>query len=352
MAGRWIELATLLLQLPRIHARFLAGGYSFHRASTIAHALTVLPAGPDRDRAQSIAIDLAARRVTDPALRDQLDALVIDLDPDLAEQVRAEFADHNQNLTITADAHGHATIDACVPADHAAHLRHQITTLLATRICRSDPRTTGQQRVAALAELLGTPGAHLHCTCTDLTCTRRSAPDTHAPDKATAPTPPELTPPAPQVVVLPTSTPDIETPAVVTAHARLRGHGSITPAHAAHLLTHPGFIAVHTPLHIPATTDSPPIDPIGHGGHAHPPPGALTYAPTAGPARTHPRHRPPTTDADTRSATHPPTSANSTTSCPSTTPARSQAAGPCPKTSHPCAHPTTTANTSATGHPP
>ncbi|GAC71104.1 DUF222 domain-containing protein, partial [Gordonia soli] len=149
MAGRWAEVGQLLLALPTIRRHFLDGDYSFSRVSIIAHTLTQITDDTHRSHAEHTAADLAQRPITDPMLREHLEALVIDLDPDHAAQTRDEFADRNHDVVITADAHGHASIDACVPAEHGLHLRKKITALITARICRHDPRTPGQRRVAA-----------------------------------------------------------------------------------------------------------------------------------------------------------------------------------------------------------
>ncbi|ROZ82912.1 HNH endonuclease [Gordonia sp. OPL2] len=68
---------------------------------------------------------------------------------------------------------------------------------------------------------------------------------------------------------------------------RLRGYGAIDPAKAAELAEHATVLSPRQPRVASSgliITDrgAPPVDPSGHGGFAQPPPGALTYAPSAG----------------------------------------------------------------------
>lgn len=112
-----------------------------------------------------LALDLADRPTTDKALEGALNDLIVDLDPDRAAEVREEFAEAWQNVTITTDAAGHTAIEICAPADQGVFLGHRIRELLSARVCPADPRTTGQQRVMAHAELIGVPGARLDCRC-------------------------------------------------------------------------------------------------------------------------------------------------------------------------------------------
>jgi hypothetical protein len=114
---------------------------------------------------EDLALDLADRPTTDKALEGALNDLIVDLDPDRAAEVRDEFAEAWQNITITTDAAGHTTIEICAPAEQGVFLGHRIRELLSARVCPADPRTTGQQRVMAHAELIGVPGARLDCRC-------------------------------------------------------------------------------------------------------------------------------------------------------------------------------------------
>ncbi|MGC4936258.1 HNH endonuclease, partial [Gordonia sp. DT30] len=78
-------------------------------------------------------------------------------------------------------------IEACVPAQVGVFLRDRIAALIGLRVCRNDRRTLGQQRVAALAELTGVPGARLSCTCGRDGCARTAKdPDTEPVDETPA----------------------------------------------------------------------------------------------------------------------------------------------------------------------
>ena len=67
------------------------------------------------------------------------------------------------------------------------------------------------------------------------------------------------------------------------------GYGAIDPAHAARIAPHATTVTARPSETRTASgliifgnrTPAPPIDPTGHGGFATPPPGALTYTPSA-----------------------------------------------------------------------
>ncbi|GAC70658.1 HNH endonuclease signature motif containing protein [Gordonia soli] len=289
MAGRWMELGSMLADLPRIRIAFLTGDYTLNRVTILAHALERLDPHL-RETAQDTAISLAGRPVTDTVLRDLLDELVITVDPDQATADREDYADRYLDLTITNDGQGHSAIEATVPAEHGVHLRTRIDTLIEQRLCPDDPRTIGHRRVDALADIHALPGAHLQCQCGLPTCPKRR---------------PGETPPATTAQPDTTGTPTTRQPAPTLVLerrpdtiARLRGHGAIDPAHADHIAAMPGVTVIAAPgpatsgpltpgLVTPgagalsATTPAAvPIDPTGHGGYHHSPPGALTYTPT------------------------------------------------------------------------
>lgn len=114
---------------------------------------------------EDFALDLASRPTTDTALGNALDAVVISMDPDRAAEVREEFGRTYQNVIVTTDASGHASIDACVPAEDGLRISRRIADLIHDRVCPGDPRTLGQQRVAAFAEITRKRGARLACEC-------------------------------------------------------------------------------------------------------------------------------------------------------------------------------------------
>jgi hypothetical protein len=349
-----------------------------------------------------VVLDLASRPTTDTALRDDLDAIIISLDPDRAAQTRDDIADLFGDVTIGSEAFGHMTVDACIPAEHGVHLRDRISALIGRRVCRRDGRSIKAQRVAAFAEIIKAPGAKLRCHCGDDTCPARQT-RTNNPTPARTPTPSAGdssirdwsvdsttadTAPSVETTVEPvvggpdaaeeqpitladidddtavdsdsnidnngessqsgTGTNAIDTtqdaapspgsrrdviaapPAVHDADVadaepaddsvetdsdtdtdtdsdlivpgltllqdptgldptRLMGYGAIDPAHAARIALHATTITARPSETRTASgsiifgnrTPAPPIDPTGHGGFATPPPGALTYKPTA-----------------------------------------------------------------------
>ncbi|MDL9945372.1 HNH endonuclease signature motif containing protein [Gordonia sp. ABSL11-1] len=352
---------------------------------------------------EDLALELASRPITDTDLVDALNGLVISLDPDRAAEVREEFAEEWQNVVITADAAGHAVIEARAPAEHGVHLGNRLSSMVSERVCPADPRTVGQRRVIALAELIGIPEARLSCSCGRRNCRaaanreeeprreaetgartgdsragkpRASAADTGAgreggggggdgahagvvadPDagagvgagrvsgagagvgvgvgvdsgvgdrgasgaaagtadgaavgRGVATGVPECAQSEASVdgrleaeaiagqsvaasssaierseLVQPTPLTIIVDPTGASP-PRLRGYGSIDPAKAAELAEHATILSPRQPRVASSgliITDrgAPPVDPAGHGGFAQPPPGALTYAPSAG----------------------------------------------------------------------
>jgi hypothetical protein len=120
-----------------------------------------------------VVLDLASRPTTDTALRDDLDAIIISLDPDRAAETREDITDLFGDVTIGSEAFGHMTVDACIPAEHGVHLRDRISALISRRVCRRDGRSIKAQRVAAFAEIIKAPGAKLRCHCGDDTCLAR-----------------------------------------------------------------------------------------------------------------------------------------------------------------------------------
>jgi hypothetical protein len=336
-----------------------------------------------------VVLDLASRPTTDTALRDDLDAIIISLDPDRAAETREDITDLFGDVTIGNEAFGHMTVDACIPAEHGVHLRDRISALISRRVCRRDGRSIKAQRVAAFAEIIKAPGAKLRCHCGDDTCpatpTRTSNPgqatpatpssvtdnvrdssvdtstadDTDAavetadepavggPDAAeeqpitladidadsdiegeveveseqsdigtddvdTADVAPSLQPRRDFITAPPAehdtdvadaepaddtdSDSDLIVPGLTLLRdptgldpTRLMGYGAIDPAHAARIAPHATTITARPSETRTASgliifgnrTPAPPIDLTGHGGFAAPPPGALTYRPSA-----------------------------------------------------------------------
>ncbi|GAA1482045.1 hypothetical protein GCM10009624_24850 [Gordonia sinesedis] len=312
-AARWIRLGGALLDMDATRLAFLAGDLSTARVQVIVNALEALDSEV-RELAEPLALRLAARASADRVLRDQVAALVISLDPDTAADMRDEFAGRHQDVRVTDDAHGHASIDATVPAEVGVHLRKQIAALVAERTCDRDPRTVGERRVAAFAELHRLPGARLECACGRGDCalgptSTASTVDLSDEngsggggfDTSLAPLgstqPPEDDAPVP---LGPTQPPGMgaaeaeQTSLTVVIDPTgamppyLRGYGFIDPDHA-HVLTE-SRTATTRPAPIQpepiwaALADqrpqAPPVDPTGHGGYRSPPRGALHYRPT------------------------------------------------------------------------
>uniref|UniRef100_UPI003D8F3CCE HNH endonuclease signature motif containing protein n=1 Tax=Gordonia sp. B7-2 TaxID=3420932 RepID=UPI003D8F3CCE len=168
-AHRWIELGIALTGMDKVRLAYLDGDLATSRALVITRALEVL-AESVRVEVEPLALELAARPTLDTTLRSQLAELIITLDPDAAADAREDFGDRHQNVIVRDDAHGHASIDATVPAEHGEFLRQRLAQLIGVRVCRHDPRTLGRRRVVALAELHGLPGARLTCECGRADC--------------------------------------------------------------------------------------------------------------------------------------------------------------------------------------
>ena len=283
---------------------------------------------------EEIVLEYGSRATTDPVLSQQLDAALISMNPDSVTEEREDIADLVGHVTITPDVAGHSSLDAVVPAHYGVFLTTQINALIDERTCRKDPRRVGSLRVIALGEITGVPGARLDCECGQDDCPKRgSGTDSNgsaetpsdAEDAAAwddlLPEPADADAPAVELVELvePVAEPEIPDPmnpptpeevpvsfgrALVVPGApvltvlkdpdgilvpRLQGYGPIDRDYAATLaeiaktIHYPESARTAGPL-IPQIADraqAPPADPTGHGGHTVPPPGALTYAPSA-----------------------------------------------------------------------
>ncbi|WP_043456684.1 HNH endonuclease signature motif containing protein [Gordonia polyisoprenivorans] len=280
---------------------------------------------------EEIVLDYGSRATTDPVLSQQLDAALISMNPDSVIEDRDTITDLVGNVTITPDVAGHSALDAVVPAHYGVFLTTQINALIDERTCRKDPRRVGPLRVIALGEITGVPGAHLDCECGQDDCPKRggstdsngsaetpadaddaAAWDDLLPEPADADAP-ELDPVEPVVepeIPDPMDEPTCDEVPVAFGRAlvvpgapvltvlkdpdgilvpRLQGYGPIdrdyatTLAEIAKTIHYPESVRTAGPL-IPQISDrpqAPPADPTGHGGHTVPPPGALTYAPSA-----------------------------------------------------------------------
>ncbi|WHU48064.1 HNH endonuclease [Gordonia sp. L191] len=343
-AGSWIALADLLEKFPLIRAAYLNGELSTNRASIMARAAqrgqNIDTTDTDSDSNggdesgmsfEEIVLDYGSRATTDPVLSQQLDAALISMNPDSVIEDRDTITDLVGNVTITPDVAGHSALDAVVPAHYGVFLTTQINALVDERTCRKDPRRVGSLRVIALGEITGVPGAHLDCACGQDDCPKRGS-GTDSNGSAETPAdaddaaawddllPEPIDADAPDVeLVEPVAEPGIADPmnpptpdevpvafgrALVVPGApvltvlkdpdgilvpRLQGYGPIDPDYATTLadvaktIHYPESVRTAGPL-IPQISDraqAPPADPTGHGGHTVPPPGALTYAPSA-----------------------------------------------------------------------
>ncbi|MEE4025679.1 HNH endonuclease signature motif containing protein [Gordonia sp. PKS22-38] len=221
-AGEWYSLGASLQEYPKIRMAYLAGEFSTHRMSVMVHAADIAPKGDLRDQLpdpddttdddsadepsdptlddllddeaddtdpdaevqpepqpdgdepvsfEDLALELGNRASTDTALRDDLADAVISLDPDGAAESRDAIAEAFENITFSNEAGGHMNLDARMPAEHGVHLRDRISALVAVRVCKSDPRTLGRQRILAFGEIVGIPGSTLTCECGEDTST-------------------------------------------------------------------------------------------------------------------------------------------------------------------------------------
>lgn len=327
-AGSWVALADLLEKFPLIRAAYLNGDYSTNRVSIMARAAQrggdIDPdyiEGDDSEMSfEEIVLDYGSRATTDPVLSQQLDAALISMSPDSATEERDTISELVGDVTITAEVAGHSNLDAVIPAHYGVFLKSQIDALIDERTCRKDPRRLGPLRVIALGEITGVPGAHLTCDCGLDTCSKGSevinsgsaetladAEDAQAcearppepaeavepvaePEVSDAPTPTEVPVPfgrAPVMPDAPVLTVLIDPDGVLVP--RLQGYGPIDPTYATTLadvaktIHYPESARAAGPL-IPQISDrpqAPPADPTGHGSYTVPPPGALTYAPSA-----------------------------------------------------------------------
>ena len=325
-AGSWVALADLLEKFPLIRAAYLNGDYSTNRISIMARAAQrggdIDPDSIEGDDSEmsfeEIVLDYGSRATTDPVLSQQLDAALISMSPDSVTEERDTISELVGDVTITAEVAGHSNLDAVIPAHYGVFLKSQIDMLIDERTCRKDPRRLGPLRVIALGEITGVPGAHLTCDCGLDTCPARVALLTEPADAEDAQACEALLP-APAEAVEPVAEPGVPDPtnpatptevpvpfgrAQVMPDApvltvlidpdgvlvpRLQGYGPIDPTYATTLadvaktIHYPESARAAGPL-IPQISDrpqAPPADPTGHGSHTVPPPGALTYAPSA-----------------------------------------------------------------------
>lgn len=153
-AMMWIATGRRLDVLPQVRHAYLEGRFDTLRVRVIAEELAPLPDAL-RAELEPIALELADRPTTDQRLRHQLERLIITRAPDHATAAREEFSRNHSNVSVRDEAHGHSTVDATIPAEQGVWIRNQYETLVRKRVCSNDPRTPGQRRAAAFAEISG-----------------------------------------------------------------------------------------------------------------------------------------------------------------------------------------------------
>lgn len=300
IAGQWLSLGQNLAALPAVTAAFLAGDLVEHRARIIAARLISLDDDALRADAEDAALELAAEPTPGTVLGEHIDALVIALAPDQAAQQR-DVAAELHDVKLVSEAHGNWHLSGTIPLEDGLYLQARIRGMLSGCVCKNDPRTVGQQRVAAFRAIVHRRAA-FSCLCRRSDCTADAT--TSADESPVEPTGGPLV----QVV---TDAPTLRNtePVEPASVSHIPGYGPIDPAHARELtlrqgtrvqtLTRDDVLGVRaskpsrprsTPFlncrFKPIRRDRPavgtPLDLSGHGAHTRPPPGALVYAPTPG----------------------------------------------------------------------
>ncbi|MGU3292408.1 DUF222 domain-containing protein [Williamsia sp. M5A3_1d] len=221
-----IGLSILLEGLPDLRAAFLHGDMDLYRVNMIATTIgTHEPLVRKQLEAEAVRLD-ADTAMSHRQLRDRLEEMSIDLDPEQAAHDREAFAEQ-QDFRVKPDRHGHSAITGCVPAQNGVEIDGRIAALVAT-LCPADPRSIGQKRVAALLAMARAENT-LSCWCGSDHCPSASA------DRSAEVEPTRT------MVVLHT---DLDTimaseipggPAMMTPW--IEGHGAIDPALARALST-------------------------------------------------------------------------------------------------------------------
>ena len=279
-----IGLSILLDDLPDLRAAFLHGDMDFYRVNMIATTIAGHePLVRKQLEAEAIRLD-ADTAMSHRQLRDRLEEMCIELDPEQAARDRRDFAEQ-QDFRVKPDRHGHSAITGCVPAQDGVEIDGRIAALVAT-LCPGDSRRIGQKRAAAhLALIRGE--TTLSCWCGADDCPGASGePST------------ELVP-APTLVVVHADA------STLIGHGGemtpwIDGHGAIDPALAQSLSADaPWRMLYQDTLTAQSSTSAAgarrgPLQPAGtvgciRDGHRQtsghtpapgPPRGALTYAPS------------------------------------------------------------------------
>lgn len=154
---------TLVTRLPKLACRFLAGDFD-ERVVAMIDNRTALVQDPDiLARLDGTLAENAAswNALSREKLKDVIDWLVIELDPE-ARRVARERND-DRHIDITGDRDGLSEVSGRLPAVDAATLDKRLDQVADT-VCRDDPRTKAQRRADALIALVEGRAA-LICAC-------------------------------------------------------------------------------------------------------------------------------------------------------------------------------------------
>ena len=271
MAGVYIDNG--LQRRDRFHqtrAAFQAGDIAFTHVREIVTALQALD-DESLARVEPEAIVIAQQGLSRSVLRNELDRMVIAVDPDGAAERRKAMEPH-RDYRSSRDLNGLAHISATITAAEAAELDARITAVTGT-VCTRDRRQPHQQRADAFVAVMR-GHRHLDCACERDEC----------PEKRREPLP---GPPRPMVKIHT----DAATLAGLIGHVpTIDGYGVIDPALARELAADATWQGLYREAdqiargrHRKPGSIVPPtglLPPDGHGGLTEPPPGALTYQPS------------------------------------------------------------------------
>lgn len=164
-ASGQLRLAERLQRLPAIRALLDAGVVSLRVAATIAwHTRLVLdPAAIAAIDSQIAAAAIDYGALSDDALDITIDAAIEAHDPDAV--VRHQSAALQQDIQVGKpdDATGLASLFGCLDIA-TAELLDRTLDAVARTVCKDDPRTLGQRRVAAMSAILAKCD-RLACQC-------------------------------------------------------------------------------------------------------------------------------------------------------------------------------------------
>ncbi|PHV65220.1 HNH endonuclease signature motif containing protein [Williamsia muralis] len=271
MAGIFIDNGLQLRdRFHQTRAAFEAGDIGFTHVREIVTAVQGLD-DELLDRVEPEAILIAQQGLSRSVLRNELDRMVIAVDPDGAAERRKAMEPH-RDYRSSRDLNGLAHISATITAAEAAELDARITAVTGT-LCTRDRRQPHQQRADAFVAVMR---GHTHLDCT---CERDQCPEKH---REPLPAPPK------PIVKIHT---DAATLAGLTGQVpTIDGYGVIDPALARELAADATWQGLYKEAdqfargrhRQPGVTAPPPglLPPDGHGGLPEPPLGALTYQPS------------------------------------------------------------------------